>query len=98
MDPMSKRHVWDLIQDIKYNRVVILTTHRYTGMYSFSLSTLSLLWMSIGDCYSSMEEADILGDRIGIMAKGKLRYEYLGAVPLWMVPLWTSVSTRIIPS
>jgi len=48
MDPMSKRHVWDLIQDIKYNRVVILTTH-------------------------SMEEADILGDRIGIMAKGKLR-------------------------
>lgn len=48
MDPMSRRHVWDLIQRMKKDRVIILTTH-------------------------SMEEADILADRIGIMAQGKLR-------------------------
>eukprot|EP01102_Stenamoeba_stenopodia_P007614 TRINITY_DN2137_c0_g1_i1.p1 TRINITY_DN2137_c0_g1~~TRINITY_DN2137_c0_g1_i1.p1 ORF type:complete len:837 (+),score=142.68 TRINITY_DN2137_c0_g1_i1:235-2745(+) len=48
MDPLSRRHVWQLIQRLKQNRIVLLTTH-------------------------SMEEADVLGDRIGIMAKGRLR-------------------------
>ncbi|KAL1203812.1 ABC transporter A family member 9 [Cardamine amara subsp. amara] len=48
MDPITRRHVWDIIQESKKGRAIILTTH-------------------------SMEEADILGDRIGIMAKGKLR-------------------------
>lgn len=48
MDPITRRHVWDIIQDAKKGRAVVLTTH-------------------------SMEEADILGDRIGIMAKGRLR-------------------------
>ncbi|XP_021733802.1 ABC transporter A family member 2-like isoform X2 [Chenopodium quinoa] len=48
MDPISRRHVWDIIENAKRGKVVILTTH-------------------------SMEEADILGDRIGIMAKGRLR-------------------------
>ncbi|CAN8251970.1 unnamed protein product [Cochlearia groenlandica] len=48
MDPITRRHVWDIIQESKKDRAIILTTH-------------------------SMEEADILGDRIGIMAKGKLR-------------------------
>ena len=48
MDPMSRRHVWELIEKMKKNRVIILTTH-------------------------SMEEADVLGDRIAIMAHGKLR-------------------------
>lgn len=48
MDPMSRRHVWELIDKMKKNRVIILTTH-------------------------SMEEADVLADRIGIMAHGKLR-------------------------
>ncbi|KNA24419.1 hypothetical protein SOVF_016010 [Spinacia oleracea] len=48
MDPISRRHVWDIIENAKRGRVVILTTH-------------------------SMEEADILGDRLGIMAKGRLR-------------------------
>jgi len=27
MDPLSKRHVWDLIQELKKSRVIILTTH-----------------------------------------------------------------------
>lgn len=48
MDPVSRRHVWELIEELKHNRVIILTTH-------------------------SMEEADVLADRIGIMAHGKLR-------------------------
>lgn len=47
MDPITRRHVWDIIQDAKKGRAIILTTH-------------------------SMEEADILSDRIGIMAKGRL--------------------------
>jgi len=48
MDPISRRHVWDVIEAAKQERTIVLTTH-------------------------SMEEADILGDRIGIMAKGRLR-------------------------
>lgn len=48
MDPITRRHVWDVIEGAKKGRAIILTTH-------------------------SMEEADILSDRIGIMAKGRLR-------------------------
>lgn len=48
MDPITRRHVWDIIEEAKRGRAIILTTH-------------------------SMEEADVLSDRIGIMAKGKLR-------------------------
>jgi len=47
LDPQNQRHVWDLINELKKDRVVILTTHL-------------------------MEEADILGDRIGIMSKGRM--------------------------
>ncbi|PKA47627.1 ABC transporter A family member 2 [Apostasia shenzhenica] len=48
MDPITRRHVWDIIENAKKRRAIVLTTH-------------------------SMEEADILGDRIAIMAKGRLR-------------------------
>lgn len=48
MDPITRRHVWDIVEAAKKNRAIILTTH-------------------------SMEEADILGDRIAIMARGSLR-------------------------
>ncbi|KAH9540293.1 hypothetical protein CY35_15G104500 [Sphagnum magellanicum] len=48
MDPVTRRHVWDIIEASKKGRAIILTTH-------------------------SMEEADILGDRVAIMARGKLR-------------------------
>jgi len=48
MDPINRRHVWDVIERAKQERTVILTTH-------------------------SMEEADILSDRIAIMCKGRLR-------------------------
>ena len=48
MDPITRRHVWDIILKAKRGRAIILTTH-------------------------SMEEADVLSDRIGIMANGKLQ-------------------------
>ncbi|XP_068652265.1 ABC transporter A family member 2-like [Aristolochia californica] len=48
MDPITRRHVWDIIENAKKGRAIILTTH-------------------------SMEEADILSDRIAIMAKGRFR-------------------------
>eukprot|EP01026_Neomeris_dumetosa_P039658 TRINITY_DN3260_c0_g1_i6.p1 TRINITY_DN3260_c0_g1~~TRINITY_DN3260_c0_g1_i6.p1 ORF type:complete len:980 (-),score=135.90 TRINITY_DN3260_c0_g1_i6:302-3241(-) len=48
MDPIARRYVWDIIQDAKKGRAIVLTTH-------------------------SMEEADILGDVVGIMARGRLR-------------------------
>lgn len=48
MDPYSRRSTWELIQDNRRDRVLILTTH-------------------------FMDEADILGDRIAIMADGELR-------------------------
>lgn len=48
MDPISRRGVWDIIENAKPGRAIVLTTH-------------------------SMEEADILGDRIGIMARGRMR-------------------------
>jgi len=48
MDPMNRRHVWDMVQSLKANRVIVLTTH-------------------------SMEEAEILSDKVAIMALGRLR-------------------------
>ncbi|KAJ7956358.1 ABC transporter A family member 2 [Quillaja saponaria] len=48
MDPITRRLVWDIIDQAKKGCAIVLTTH-------------------------SMEEADILSDRIGIMAKGRLR-------------------------
>ncbi|CAD7929908.1 unnamed protein product, partial [Amoebophrya sp. A25] len=48
LDPVSRRQVWDFIQRLKKDRVVVLTTH-------------------------SMEEADCLSDRIGILSSGRLK-------------------------
>lgn len=48
MDPISRRHVWDVIEAVKPGRAIVLTTH-------------------------SMEEADILGDEVAIMARGWLK-------------------------
>jgi ABC-type multidrug transport system ATPase subunit len=56
MDPISRRHVWDIIEHCKQGRAFILTTH-------------------------SMEEADILGDRIAIMAKVTHPLTTEGSVP-----------------
>lgn len=47
MDPYSRRSTWNMLQNSREGRTIVLTTH-------------------------FMEEADMLGDRIGIMGKGKL--------------------------
>ena len=49
LDPVSRRKVWELIQKLKKDRVVILTTH-------------------------SMEEADVLSDKIAIIASGRFKW------------------------
>jgi ABC-type multidrug transport system ATPase subunit len=48
MDPISRRQVWWLIQKLKKDRVILLTTH-------------------------SMEEADVLGDRVVVIVDGQLK-------------------------
>ncbi|XP_023369627.1 ATP-binding cassette sub-family A member 17-like [Otolemur garnettii] len=48
MDAISRRAIWDLLQQQKSDRTILLTTH-------------------------FMEEADLLGDRIAIMANGELQ-------------------------
>lgn len=47
MDPSARRSTWDLLNNEKHKRTILLTTHY-------------------------MEEADVLGDRIVILASGKL--------------------------
>jgi ATP-binding cassette subfamily A (ABC1) protein 3 len=48
MDPYSRRSTWQILQNAREGRVILLTTH-------------------------FMDEADILGDRIAIMAHGQVR-------------------------
>ncbi|CAG8582372.1 8531_t:CDS:2, partial [Racocetra fulgida] len=48
LDPEVRRLIWNIINDAKKGRTIVLTTH-------------------------SMEEAEVLCNRIGIMAKGTLR-------------------------
>nr|XP_025035890.1 ATP-binding cassette sub-family A member 3 [Pelodiscus sinensis] len=48
MDPASRRATWDLLQQQRSSRTILLTTH-------------------------FMDEADLLGDRIAIMAQGELQ-------------------------
>jgi ATP-binding cassette subfamily A (ABC1) protein 3 len=48
MDTSARRYIWELLKNLKNDRIVILTTH-------------------------FMDEADFIGDRIGIMGEGKLK-------------------------
>ena len=48
LDPVNKRFIWTMIQNIKKEKSVILTTH-------------------------SMEEADFLSDRIGVIVEGNFK-------------------------
>jgi len=47
MDTSARRFIWELLKNLKSDRIIIITTH-------------------------FMDEADFLGDRIGIMSDGKL--------------------------
>ena len=48
LDPVNRRFIWKMIQELKNNLAIVLTTH-------------------------SMEEADYLSDRIGIIKDGELK-------------------------
>lgn len=48
VDPWSRRSIWQVLQNAREGRVIVLTTH-------------------------FMDEADLLGDQIAIMAEGKLQ-------------------------
>ena len=48
LDPKVRQQVWALIEKLKMNRSIILTTH-------------------------SMEQADVLADRVCVMVKGRIR-------------------------
>ncbi|XP_052615065.1 ATP-binding cassette sub-family A member 17-like isoform X6 [Peromyscus californicus insignis] len=85
MDSTSRRAIWDILQQQKSDRMILLTTH-------------------------FMDEADLLGDRVAIMAKGEL--QCCGSPPFlkqkydlklylltwnrnrqsWESPLWESLS------
>lgn len=47
LDYISRKELWGILQSMKYNRLIILTTHY-------------------------LEEAEMLGDRIGILEKGRM--------------------------
>jgi ABC-type multidrug transport system ATPase subunit len=65
MDPLNRLALWKLIQTMKQNRSIILTTHSMEeGINHNNIFVCSSLYIII---------ADVLGDRIAIMAFGKLR-------------------------
>lgn len=92
VDAISRRAIWDLLQQHKSDRTILLTTH-------------------------FMDEADLLGDRIAIMAKGELqccgsslflkeKYGEQGrratkspfrTGSMWLVQVWEKVSTGHVP-
>ena len=63
MDPLSRREIWQLLQRVKENRTIILTTHFMVRPVPWGHLLLT----------TTQEEADILGDRIAIMSKGGLK-------------------------
>jgi hypothetical protein len=46
MDPISRRAVWDVIQETKLGRAVVLTTHRYGRRLLLLLLLLLLLYLT----------------------------------------------------
>ena len=77
MDPKIRRDIWNLILRMKGNRLIIMTTHVSGG--GLQLPHPCCMYVSrASSCrvclfLQSMEEADILGDSIAIMAHGDLR-------------------------
>lgn len=58
LDPETRRKIWDIINDQKHGKSIVLTTHSIKLVFLFT------------SVY--MEEADVLCSRIGIVAKGQL--------------------------
>lgn len=70
LDPETRRQIWNIIQSEKaMGRCMVVTTHRCAfvlGVPRWHFFILVCFWCS-------MEEADVLCTRIGIMCKGSLR-------------------------
>lgn len=61
LDPVSRRKMWKLLQAESRQRAVILTTHRWLRL------------RALPDAACSMEEAEALCSRVGIMINGELQ-------------------------
>ena len=82
MDPFSRRFVWNLIRQYRESRCIVLTTvgtfvccHLSFMLTSLFQKILTFLLFSALLYYFQhfMDEAEVLGDRIAIMAEGCLR-------------------------
>ena len=76
MDPFSRRFTWDVIRQYRQDRCIVLTTHQMDGENFGMLSVLCVALVFLQFLTLSipfLTEADILGDRIAIMAEGQLR-------------------------
>jgi ABC-type multidrug transport system ATPase subunit len=71
---ISRRATWNLVRRAKKGRVVVLTTH-------FSKNLIYIFLPSSNPCFETVDEADVLGDRVAIMSHGRLRC--VGS-PLWL--------------
>lgn len=67
MDPMSRRCLWQNIQNaVRDGRSVILTSHRLEKLIYFKFNLHLIIDYS-------MEECDILCSKLAIMVNGKFR-------------------------
>ena len=73
MDPEARRGMWDLLTSLKRDRTILLTTHfmEVTNLGNSCNFLLSLFELFLHLC--DAQEADVLGDRIAIMASGKVQ-------------------------
>ena len=78
MDPYSRRATWDLLKKKKEGRVIILTTHFMVSLASDNRQQPAQHRVLSSHCapccvLCAQDEADSLGDRIAIMAAGRLQ-------------------------
>lgn len=69
MDPFSRRSTWNIIRRNKKGRVILLTTVSFVA----TKPNYEIIEASLFLFQHFMDEADILGDRIAIMAHGNLQ-------------------------
>eukprot|EP00977_Amphora_coffeiformis_P024093 scaffold15051_cov144-Amphora_coffeaeformis.AAC.8 len=73
MDPFSRRFTWNVIRQYRKDRCIILTTHLYVKTSAPARFDSKRNALTLHSYFNSMDEADILGDRIAIMSEGQLQ-------------------------
>ena len=69
MDPYSRRSTWQILQNAREGRITIITTHFMDEVGSIT----DEMWIAPNTCLVLLQlQADILGDRICIMAAGRV--------------------------